>query len=157
MKHIIKQSIIGAIYMFAITSFAAVVIIALYNMVGRQVGGRGVVLTGYLCTRDVGGAIYIPHNIVLQAHARRYPSGVIYVGKRIRYKANYSITYTPRQVYTNILHIDEYIRIYYLTYYAPTMDLKSTMGNFFKKSEGPKKKRKKRNLATARDICIFPY
>jgi hypothetical protein len=35
MKDIIKQSIIGAIYMFAITAFMAVVVITLYTMVGR--------------------------------------------------------------------------------------------------------------------------
>ena len=35
MKDIIKQSIIGALYMFAITSFMAVVVIALYTMAGR--------------------------------------------------------------------------------------------------------------------------
>jgi len=35
MKDIIKQSIIGALYMFAITSFMAVVVITLYTMAGR--------------------------------------------------------------------------------------------------------------------------
>jgi hypothetical protein len=35
MKNIIKQSIIGAIYMFAITAFMAVVVITLYIMAGR--------------------------------------------------------------------------------------------------------------------------
>ena len=35
MKDIIKQSIIGAIYMFAITAFMAVVVITLYTMAGR--------------------------------------------------------------------------------------------------------------------------
>lgn len=35
MKDIIKQSIIGAIYMFAITSFMAVLVVALYTMAGR--------------------------------------------------------------------------------------------------------------------------
>jgi hypothetical protein len=35
MKNIIKQSIIGALYMFAISSFMAVVVIALYAMAGR--------------------------------------------------------------------------------------------------------------------------
>jgi hypothetical protein len=35
MKHIIKQSIIGAIYMFTIAMGMSVAIIALYAMVGR--------------------------------------------------------------------------------------------------------------------------
>ena len=35
MKQLIKQSIIGALYMFAITSFMAVLVIALYTMAGR--------------------------------------------------------------------------------------------------------------------------
>jgi hypothetical protein len=35
MKDIIKQSIIGALYMFAITSFMAVLVVALYTMAGR--------------------------------------------------------------------------------------------------------------------------
>jgi len=35
MKHIIKQSIIGAIYMFIIAMGMSVAIIALYTMVGR--------------------------------------------------------------------------------------------------------------------------
>jgi hypothetical protein len=35
MKQLIKQSIIGALYMFAITSFMAVLVVALYTMAGR--------------------------------------------------------------------------------------------------------------------------
>ena len=35
MKDIIKQSIIGAIYMFMITAMGAVVVVALYTMAGR--------------------------------------------------------------------------------------------------------------------------
>ena len=35
MKDIIKQSIIGALYMFMIAAMGAVVVIGLYNMVGR--------------------------------------------------------------------------------------------------------------------------
>jgi hypothetical protein len=35
MKQLIKQSIIGALYMFAISSFMAVLVIALYSMAGR--------------------------------------------------------------------------------------------------------------------------
>jgi hypothetical protein len=35
MRHIIKQSIIGAIYIFMIASMGAVIVIGLYNMAGR--------------------------------------------------------------------------------------------------------------------------
>ena len=35
MKDIIKQSIVGALYMFAISSFMAVLVITLYTMAGR--------------------------------------------------------------------------------------------------------------------------
>jgi hypothetical protein len=35
MKNMIKQSIIGALYIFATASMGAVVVIALYAMVGR--------------------------------------------------------------------------------------------------------------------------
>jgi hypothetical protein len=35
MKHIIKQSLIGALYLFTIVMGMSVVIIALYTMVGR--------------------------------------------------------------------------------------------------------------------------
>jgi hypothetical protein len=35
MKQLIKQSIIGALYMFAITSFMAVLVIALYTLAGK--------------------------------------------------------------------------------------------------------------------------
>mgnify|MGYP000427377104 CR=1 FL=1 len=35
MKDIIKQSIIGAIYMFMIAAMGAVVVVAMYTMVGR--------------------------------------------------------------------------------------------------------------------------
>ena len=35
MKDIIKQSIIGALYMFMITAMGAVIVIGLYNMAGR--------------------------------------------------------------------------------------------------------------------------
>ena len=35
MRHIIKQSIIGAIYMFMIAAMGAVVVVAMYAMAGR--------------------------------------------------------------------------------------------------------------------------
>ena len=35
MKQLIKQSIIGALYLFATASMGAVIIVALYTMVGR--------------------------------------------------------------------------------------------------------------------------
>ena len=35
MKDIIKQSIIGALYMFMIAAMGAVIVIGLYNMAGR--------------------------------------------------------------------------------------------------------------------------
>ena len=35
MKQLIKQSIIGALYMFMIAAMGAVVVIGLYNMAGR--------------------------------------------------------------------------------------------------------------------------
>ena len=41
MKDIIKQSIIGALYMFMIAAMGAVVVIGLYNMAGRQYGDGG--------------------------------------------------------------------------------------------------------------------
>jgi hypothetical protein len=78
------------------------------------------------------------------------------VGKGIRCKTISNTTINPRQVYTNILHIDEYIRIYYLPYYSPTTHPKVHYGEIFQKSKGPKKERRKRNLDTAKDIHIFP-
>jgi hypothetical protein len=35
MKQLIKQSIIGAIYIFMVAAMGAVVVISLYNMAGR--------------------------------------------------------------------------------------------------------------------------
>jgi len=35
MKHIIKQSIIGAIYIFMVAAMGAVVVIGLYTMAGK--------------------------------------------------------------------------------------------------------------------------
>ena len=35
MKQLIKQSIIGALYLFATASMGAVIVVALYTMVGR--------------------------------------------------------------------------------------------------------------------------
>jgi hypothetical protein len=35
MKQLIKQTVIGTMYMFAISSFMAVLVIALYTMAGR--------------------------------------------------------------------------------------------------------------------------
>jgi len=35
MKQLIKQTVIGTMYMFAITSFMAVVVVTLYTLAGR--------------------------------------------------------------------------------------------------------------------------
>ena len=35
MRHIIKQSIIGALYIFAMAGFAAAVVIVMYKLAGR--------------------------------------------------------------------------------------------------------------------------
>ena len=135
MKDIIKQSIIGALYMFAACTFMATLVIALYTLAGKQYGTGG----------GTGGRppVYRRHIYRVGTHARSSPSGVIYVGKGLRYLTRATITITPRQsisLYPQILNRQIYTNI--LFYTRPPKWIRFSLQAKFSKI----RKRKRRDL-----------
>jgi hypothetical protein len=98
--------------------------------------------------------VYRRHIGRVGTHARSSPSGVIYVGKGLRYLTRATITITPRQsIYKYPSHRQIYTNILFCT--IPPMHPKFHYRQNFQKSVKEKEEIFKRNLAPARYIRIF--
>ena len=137
MKQLIKQSIIGALYMFMIAAMGAVVVVALYTMAGRQYGDGG----------QYGRAAAGIYTAQVPNIAPRAPSSIragIYGEKDLAVKL-YRLQVQP---------IDKYILIYD-SIRSPPMRSTFPYREFFTEIRKSNPKVFKRNLAIARYIRIF--